>query len=566
MQKYTLVILALCLTACTGGEVTEQNSTSSINEPAPSSISPSSVNNVSSGVSSDLSSGNNSSGNNSSDNSSSSKNASSQASSFANLSSTSSASSLPIAQPETFMVPARIQAQSYSQFGEEDNTRNGATQGPCATGLVDLNTTTDNDGECTVGFTRTGEWLEYEIVANSDALYDVIFRAASLDAGKQVVLSIDGVDVGNFDGPAQGWDKYSDEIVRGVNITTGNHTVRITFMEGGVNLNYFEFKEAAESSSSSFQSSSIAQSSSSTANTAVDPKGFEGPLFGGLTENERKNFYFQEQNNTVVVEGEHFISQSYGNDAYRGARWWMVQSKNFNPKDHPSFASRCALAKKELEELDTKKEYGGTMLKDIVAFGWGSNQLNTYWGPGKPAVPKGREPSKGIGGEAVFKKWGCDADNSHAQTASNGQAIELLPDVLNENYNEIPHGASNWKDGKKAPKAYYKVKLSGGSYTIYIRGYRTEGDSGSVHVGHTKQIGKNETTTTSKAGKGVGFTDNKKWSWKSHNLGNISAGTQYIIIAGREDGFEVDKIVVTKGTCGNCKGTNMGPAESKKIN
>lgn len=140
---------------------------------------------------------------------------------------------------KTTAIPGRIQAQDYTA-GNDDEKRDGDTTGPCAGGMVDMRATDDNNGSCKIGWTLAGEWVDYAITSNSDGKFDIILRLASKDLGQKVVVSIDGVDVGDVTGPGKGFTTFQDRYIRDVAINTGEHTLRVYFEGQGVDLNYVE--------------------------------------------------------------------------------------------------------------------------------------------------------------------------------------------------------------------------------------------------------------------------------------------------------------------------------------
>ena len=158
----------------------------------------------------------------------------------------SSSSSVPASSSATSSIasfeaiPARMQAEDYTDYDNEDATRSGDLSGPCSFGEVDLAGTDDNDGGCSVGWTRAGEALFYNIETNSDGEFDFIFRISSNAEGKTLSLTLDGAEVGVVTASAEGWNTYSDQITPKVFIPAGQHEIKITFDTGGTNFNYFD--------------------------------------------------------------------------------------------------------------------------------------------------------------------------------------------------------------------------------------------------------------------------------------------------------------------------------------
>jgi PKD repeat protein len=113
---------------------------------------------------------------------------------------------------------------------------------------VDIQTTTDTDGGNNVGYVKAGEWLEYTIdVAQAAAgAANLDFRLASAGSSGKFHVEVDGVDVtGQLTVPnTGGWQKFTTISKTGVNLTAGQHVVRVKFDANGStgsvgNLNWF---------------------------------------------------------------------------------------------------------------------------------------------------------------------------------------------------------------------------------------------------------------------------------------------------------------------------------------
>ena len=270
----------------------------------------------------------------------------------------------------------------------------------------------------------------------------------------------------------------------------------------------------------------------------LDPRGHEGPLFMGLSEQQRmERFYFRERDGQVVIEAEHFVTQWYGNDDYRGARWWMVNTEEFEPKEHSEFMARCELAMDELRMLDERPLNGEQTIRSII-----TNHTD----------------SVGVGWEDEFDTFGCDPD-PRTDGASGGAYIELLPDARYDMNESVPLSGSHWWQPEQAPRVYYRVLFtSGGDYSITIRGVNREPDSGDLHSGSASVPGADESYN-----RRVGPERTGRFEWFSGGTVSVKEGEYYILLAGREDGFEVDKLVVSRIACDGCSGE--GPPESDVV-
>ncbi|HVX90321.1 MAG TPA: carbohydrate-binding protein [Candidatus Paceibacterota bacterium] len=140
--------------------------------------------------------------------------------------------------PVPVLVPHRIKALSYTAFQDSDTIHEGS----CGTGPVDAETTTDpSGGDCDVGYTHPGEWLDYSIQVPASGKYDLTARVASALTAKTVRLLIDGQNVsGSLSVPSSGWQAFADRAAKDVSLSTGIHTLRVLFETGDTNLNYID--------------------------------------------------------------------------------------------------------------------------------------------------------------------------------------------------------------------------------------------------------------------------------------------------------------------------------------
>ena len=89
----------------------------------------------------------------------------------------------------------------------------------------------------TIGKIEEGEWLEYTVNVEDNALYSVEARVASGVEPGAMTLSIDGIDIGSIDVMSTGdWWTFSSASTD-VSLTAGEHILRLTFTDGG-NFNF----------------------------------------------------------------------------------------------------------------------------------------------------------------------------------------------------------------------------------------------------------------------------------------------------------------------------------------
>jgi PKD repeat protein len=145
-------------------------------------------------------------------------------------------------------VPGRIESEDYdlgglniSYLDKSSSNQGGAGYRPGD--QVDIETTSDVGGGYSIGYTESGEWLEYSIDATESGSYYIVLRAASGAASNgKIRVNIDGIDVtGDITIPTEGWSDWNTFASPAFQMEAGEHLVRVLFVNGGVNLNYMLF-------------------------------------------------------------------------------------------------------------------------------------------------------------------------------------------------------------------------------------------------------------------------------------------------------------------------------------
>jgi hypothetical protein len=147
-------------------------------------------------------------------------------------------------------IPGRIQAEDYDLGGEglafhEANAEANEGGADYRTDEVDIEETQDIDGAYNIAYIMQGEWLEYTVNVTSDGVYDLDLRMAADGADKTLHIEMDGNDVsGAINVPnTGGWQTWQTVTVTGINLTAGEHVMRIAFDASYMNLNYVEFRD-----------------------------------------------------------------------------------------------------------------------------------------------------------------------------------------------------------------------------------------------------------------------------------------------------------------------------------
>jgi YVTN family beta-propeller protein len=112
---------------------------------------------------------------------------------------------------------------------------------------VDIENSGDTDATPSVGWTAAGEWLQFT-KSLSPGTYELSARAATPLAGPaQIRVVVNGTAAGTFNiTPTGGWLSWRTFTIPNVSITaSGSSTIRLEFVNGGVNLNWVELKNTS---------------------------------------------------------------------------------------------------------------------------------------------------------------------------------------------------------------------------------------------------------------------------------------------------------------------------------
>ena len=128
-----------------------------------------------------------------------------------------------------------IQAQDYGNYSDSDV---GNTGGQYRNDNVDIEATTDTNGEYNVGWTVADEWLEYTF-ESSAATYQIDARVASEVGNGRFRINIGDQQIESDSLPnTGGWQTYSTESIGSIALSAGEHTLRVTIITGDFNLNW----------------------------------------------------------------------------------------------------------------------------------------------------------------------------------------------------------------------------------------------------------------------------------------------------------------------------------------
>ena len=124
--------------------------------------------------------------------------------------------------PVVANIPGKVEAEAYSKMIG-----------------IQKETTTDVGGGQNIGYTDAGDYLEYIVNAAGSGDYEVTYRVAA-NAAASFKVAVDGKEVHTIAVNTGGWQKWEDKI-KSLTLTAGEHTIRITAVTSGWNLNYLNF-------------------------------------------------------------------------------------------------------------------------------------------------------------------------------------------------------------------------------------------------------------------------------------------------------------------------------------
>jgi len=173
---------------------------------------------------------------------------------------------VPQVAAQTKALPGIIQAEDFDAgangYAYRDTT-SGNAGGQYRSTDVDIETC--SEGGYDVGWTTTGEWLNYTVNVPAAGTYSLDLRVASATGGS-FYIHFNGVNVtGTIAVPSTGgWQSWTT-IHKTVTLAAGTQSMRLTFDSGGVNLNSFTVSAGSTTTSSSAGSSGSSATGTSSA-------------------------------------------------------------------------------------------------------------------------------------------------------------------------------------------------------------------------------------------------------------------------------------------------------------
>lgn len=121
---------------------------------------------------------------------------------------------------------------------------------------VDIDRCNDatTNGYC-VGWIENGDWLQYTLSSTEDMTYNMLLRYAGAGRTAKVYVEINGRRASKtISLPSTGgWDTWKTAAITNIIIPKGTIKVRLVFESGGVNVNYFQFRNPKSVESTAFE-------------------------------------------------------------------------------------------------------------------------------------------------------------------------------------------------------------------------------------------------------------------------------------------------------------------------
>ncbi len=148
-------------------------------------------------------------------------------------------------------IPGRIEAENYDIGGEGvsysdmDALNKGGFYRNDRVDIVALDSADTAKGYA-IGYTLSGEWLEYTVDVLEDAAYKMTARIASGSDNSSFLLSLDGKAITDtIKVPNTGnWSDYSIIDIASGELSSGLHVLRLEITSSYANIDWLEFREA----------------------------------------------------------------------------------------------------------------------------------------------------------------------------------------------------------------------------------------------------------------------------------------------------------------------------------
>lgn len=156
-------------------------------------------------------------------------------------------------------IPGTISAINFDDGGEGISYHDSdyVNEGNDTTRNTGVDISDGDDGRGNIGYSATGEWLEYSVNVAQSGNYEVVFRVASnLANSGSFRLELDETDVtGTVNALSTGgWANFQELAINNINLAEGDHILRFYFIESGFDISEMTFTPEYESGQTPYPS------------------------------------------------------------------------------------------------------------------------------------------------------------------------------------------------------------------------------------------------------------------------------------------------------------------------
>lgn len=156
---------------------------------------------------------------------------------------------------EPAAIPGIIEAENYDEGGnrfsfyDKDASNKGESYREDAVDVVALEDAACDGGACegyAIGYTEAGEWLEYSVKVAADGKYAIRANVATASETSKIQLLVDGKAVSDtvtIEKVDTTWNVYKEVDIGAVDLTAGEHILRLAIAGSYVNVDWLKFCE-----------------------------------------------------------------------------------------------------------------------------------------------------------------------------------------------------------------------------------------------------------------------------------------------------------------------------------
>ena len=155
---------------------------------------------------------------------------------------------------KAWTIPGKIEAEYFDIPGTGKNTKSYSDVDTENRGDAEFRMTDGVDiylggsGKA-VGYTQDGEWLTYTVNVSNAGKYKLTVNAASSSMGSSMTFLVDDkiiCDTIHVDSTGKNWSVYQDFDAGDIELTAGNHIVKLLITGNFVNIDWFKFEAIDE--------------------------------------------------------------------------------------------------------------------------------------------------------------------------------------------------------------------------------------------------------------------------------------------------------------------------------